>query len=108
MDPEIEKKLQEVVRRLVTRFQPVKIILFGSYARGTANKESDIDLLVVSDAEGKTHKLAALMYQELGSIGIPKDIVVVKPETVDTYRDLPGTIIYPAFKEGKVLYERAA
>lgn len=40
-----EKAIKEMVRRIVEQFQPEKIILFGSYARGTAGLNSDVDLL---------------------------------------------------------------
>ena len=44
--------------------------------------------------------------QALAGAGLPKDLIVVTPEEVERYRDIVGTIIYPALREGKVLYER--
>ena len=43
----IQETLDEIVSRIVQRFHPEKIILFGSHARGTTNTQSDVDLLVV-------------------------------------------------------------
>jgi predicted nucleotidyltransferase len=50
MRPEVtEKLLQDITRRIVEAFHPVKIILFGSYAYGTPHRDSDVDLFVIMD-----------------------------------------------------------
>lgn len=102
---EIER---EMARRLVKEFHPEQIILFGSYARGTAGPDSDIDLLVVMSVSGSKRKTTVAMYSLLGGMGIPKDIILVTPEEVQKYQKIPGTVVYQALSEGKVLYERAA
>lgn len=98
---------EEMARRLAKQFQPEKIILFGSYARGTAGPDSDIDLLVVMSLQGSKRKKTVEMYGLLGGMGVPKDIIVVTPEEVQKYRTVPGTIVHQALSEGKILYERA-
>ena len=100
--------LAEIARRISERFQPEKIILFGSYARGTAGKDSDADLLVVMNVAGSKRKQAVQIDLALEGIPIPTDVIVVTPEEVEKYRDCVGTIIREALREGKVLYERAA
>jgi predicted nucleotidyltransferase len=50
----VKEAIEEMVRRIVERFDPERIILFGSHARGTANPDSDIDLLVVMPVVGST------------------------------------------------------
>ena len=47
----INEKIDELVRRIVNRFHPEKVILFGSYARGTAGEDSDADVLVVMPSQ---------------------------------------------------------
>ncbi len=100
--------IQEMVRRIVEKFDPDQIILFGSYARGTAGPDSDVDLLVVMPVSGSIQEKRLEIRIALSGMGIAKDIAVFTPEQVEKYRDIVGTIIYPAFREGKVLYERAA
>lgn len=99
---------EEMAHRLVRRFQPEKIILFGSYARGTDGPDSDIDLLVVMSVQGSKRRKTVEMYSLLGGMGVPKDIIVVTPEEVQKYQKVPGTIVYQALSGGKVLYDRAA
>ena len=102
-----QEKIQEMVRRIVEQFHPEKVILFGSYARGTAGPDSDVDLLVVTPVSGSKRRLTIEIDIAIAGLGLPKDVIVVTPEEVEDYRDQVGTIIYPALHEGKVLYERA-
>ena len=97
----------EMVRRIVERFHPEKIILFGSYARGTAGPDSDVDLLVVMPVSGSRRKLAVEIQTAITGMGLPKDVIVVTPEEVERDRNLVGTIIHPALREGKVLHDRS-
>ncbi|MDP2845755.1 MAG: nucleotidyltransferase domain-containing protein [Candidatus Methanoperedens sp.] len=97
--------LNEAVHRLVEKFHPQKIILFGSQARGTADKHSDVDLLVIYPVKGNRRNLLMEMYYALSGLGFARDIIVLSPEEFERDRLIPGTIARPAWKEGKVLYE---
>jgi len=103
-----QEKIAQMVRRIVERFHPEKIILFGSHARGTAGSDSDVDLLVVMRVEGSRREMTVSVRRALHDIRIPKDIIVVTPDEMAKYGDIVGHIIYPALREGKVLYDRAA
>lgn len=107
MKREKEKAIKEMVRRIVLQFNPEKIILFGSHARGTAGPDSDIDLLVVMPTKGSKRKTMLDLQTALHDIRIPKDIIVSDPEEFHWRKDIVGTIEWPATHEGKVLYDRA-
>ncbi|MGQ0604669.1 MAG: nucleotidyltransferase domain-containing protein [Anaerolineales bacterium] len=101
------RTLDRIVRRLVSRFKPDQIILFGSHARGTADADSDVDLLVVMPLANRKRRQTTLAMQlALQDIQTPKDIIVVTPEEVDRQKNIPGTLIRPALLEGKTLYVR--
>lgn len=102
------ERIVEMVRRIVDQFAPEQIILFGSYARGGAGPDSDVDLLVVMRGAGTRRQQAAAIHAALAGVGLPKDVVVVTPEDMERFHDVVGTIIYPALREGRVLYDRAA
>ncbi len=104
----VQKKIEEMVRRIVERFHPDQVILFGSYARGQAGPDSDVDLLVVMPVQGSKRKMAVEIDLMLAGSGLAKDIIVVTPEEFERGRNIVGTIVYPAMHEGKVMYERAA
>ena len=105
-DPMVE--IEGMVRRIVEGFDPQRIILFGSYARGTSGPDSDVDLLIIMDVEGSKKEIAIQIDRALIDRRLPLDIVVVTPEEVERYRGLVGNVIRPALEEGKTLYERAA
>jgi uncharacterized protein len=100
--------IQEITYRLVAGFRPLKIILFGSHARGTDREDSDVDLLVVMNVSGSKRKKASEMYVELAEVPVPKDILVITPQQLESYKNMPGTIIQSALGEGKTLYDSAA
>lgn len=102
------EKIEEMVRRIVAKFDPEKIILFGSFARGEAGPDSDADLLVVMRVSGSKRSKALEIDRALLDIRLAKDVIVVTPEEVERYRERVGTIIYPALREGEVIYERVA
>lgn len=108
LDSAVQKEIEGMVRRIVEQFHPEKIILFGSYARGTAGPDSDIDLLVIMHVQGSRRQKATEIDHSLADREIPLDLLVVTPEQFDRERDMIGTVIRPAAHEGKVLYERAA
>lgn len=104
----IRETIAEMSKRIIENIHPQKIILFGSHARGTAGRDSDVDLLVVVPLEGSKRKKAVEIYTLLAGLGLPKDVIVVTPEEIEKYGNVPGTIVKSALDEGKVLYDRAA
>ena len=95
-----------MVRRIVRQFAPDKIILFGSYARGAAGPDSDVDLLIVMPVSGSVRQMAVEIGVALHDIRVPKDVIVTTPEEFEWRKDTIGTIEWPAWREGKVLYAR--
>jgi len=102
-----EEILNQAKDRLVTQFHPQRIILFGSQARGTADNQSDVDILVVCPIRGRRRDLMVEMDRALRGLPIARDIIVLSPEEFERDRHIPGTVARPACQEGKVLYETA-
>jgi len=102
----VDRRIRTMVSRIVKKFDPERIILFGSRAGKNARPDSDVDLLVVMDA-GRTRRDAELALRKLlHDIPVPKDVIVSRPEDFAWRKDIVGTIEYPATREGKVLYTR--
>lgn len=101
------RKIEAMVQRLADRFNPDKIILFGSYARGRVQKDSDVDLLVVLPVAGSKRRAAVEMDLALADRDLPLDLIVVTPGEFERFQDTIGSVIYPAAQEGRVMYERA-
>ena len=101
-----DKALLAVKKRLVDGFAPERIILFGSQARGTVDKRSDVDILVVCPFEGKRRHLMLEMDRSLGDLDYAFDILILTPKEFQRDSLIPGTVGRYANREGKVLYER--
>jgi predicted nucleotidyltransferase len=95
-----------MVKRIVKHFDPEQVILFGSQARGDAGPDSDVDLLVVMDVDGSRLEKSVEIRGALREFLVPMDILVTTPEDFAWRKDVVGTIEWPAFREGKVLYAR--
>jgi len=102
----VQRKIDTMVRRIVKRFGPERIVLFGSHARGEAGPDSDVDLLVVMPVRGSKRNKAIEIAVALDDIRIPKDIIVTTPDEFAWRKEVAGTIERPAVREGKVLYAR--
>lgn len=103
----MDEPIRKMVRRIVRQFAPDKIILFGSHARGDAGPDSDVDLLVVMPVSGSTRQKAVEIGVALHDIRVPKDVIVTTPEEFEWRKDTIGTIEWPAWREGKVLYVKS-
>ena len=101
-----EQQIKGIRERLVARFRPRRIILFGSRARGTADARSDFDLLVVCPVRRKRRAIVTAMYDALADLRIAMDLIVLTPREFELDRQIPGTIARPAWLEGRVIYER--
>lgn len=102
----VAEMLPVMTDRIVRRFAPLKVVLFGSQARGDARPESDVDLLVVFAELPDKRQAVDDIHQELCDLHISTDIIVASVEEVRRRGDLVGTVLRPALREGRVLYEK--
>ncbi|MBI5816224.1 MAG: nucleotidyltransferase domain-containing protein [Nitrospinae bacterium] len=100
------KIISDIVDKIALRFKPDKIILFGSYARGEAGPDSDVDLLVVMKIRGSKRRAQLKVRTALHDFPVEKDVIVTTPSEFEWRKDVVGTIEWPAFHEGQVLYAK--
>ena len=96
----------EIKKRLTSKFDIEKIILFGSQARGTANTRSDVDLLIIAKNVRHRLKLIDQMDLSLEGLKLARDIIVVSDAEYESQKFIPGTISRYAHLDGKVLYAK--
>ena len=102
----IPEKVQMVVQRLIEVANPKKIVLFGSYVRGEATRDSDLDVLVVTSHEVESPRRESVRLRNfLTDINMPMDIVVVPFSRFEALREKLGLIYREADRHGKVVYE---
>ena len=95
-----------MVDRIVGRFGPSRVVLFGSQARGTAREGSDVDLLVVMGNGTDKRRTAVEIRRSLGDLPVSKDIVVATLDEITSRGNVVGTVLHAALREGRVIYER--
>lgn len=93
-----------MVTRIVSRFNPEKIILFGSYANGTQNENSDLDLLIVQDSDLPIQKRGLDIRLSLIGTKIPIDILVYTNSEFEQEKNSAYSFLNSAIKNSKVLY----
>jgi predicted nucleotidyltransferase len=98
--------IADMTDRIARDFHPLRIILFGSHARGDATADSDVDLLVVLPEAPNKRQAAIEIRRALRDLPVSKDIVVTTPDEIARRGELIGPVLRPALREGKVLYER--
>jgi predicted nucleotidyltransferase len=104
--PVTDQLLIEVVRRILTAGSSLKILLFGSHAKGTACSDSDLDLLIIEESDLPRYQLSGRYRRALCGVFPAKDIVVWTPHEVEEWKTLPNAFVSDVVAEGKLLYER--
>ncbi len=94
------------VERVVDSFDPVRIVLFGSHARGDARWDSDFDFLIVLPHVENTRDAAVTIRRALRDLPVAKDVMVISEDAVEARHAVPGTAIHEALTEGMTVYER--
>ena len=102
-----QRLLDEVVRRTIAAARPVRIILFGSAARGAMGPDSDLDLLVVVRDGVHRRRTAQAIYKSLQGIGFARDVVVATENDVERSGMNPSLVICPALRQGREIYHAA-
>lgn len=98
-----DRQIQELARQIAEKFQPEKIILFGSYAYGEPDVDSDLDLLVIMKFTGRRiHQV--LEIRKIARGNFPTDIIVRSPDEVVWRYEQCDPLIRMAIDFGKVLY----
>jgi uncharacterized protein len=104
MDTTTDRELDKLVQRIVDAVHPLKIILFGSAARGEMGPDSDFDLLVVMPDGTHRRHTAQFLHTQFFGIGIPVDVLVTTPSDLEKYGESPGLIYGTIIEEGRELY----
>jgi len=102
--PANSKVIESLVQSIVEAVHPLKIILFGSYARGETNPDRDIDVLVVMPEGVHCRRTAQLLYRQIRGLGVPFDMLAATPDDLEKHKDNIGLIHQAVPQEGKEIY----
>lgn len=101
-----EKTIRQIVEVITAHLSPRRVILFGSYARGEPEPDSDLDLFIELDPPLPARGRASRIKQLFDPYPCPMDIVVYSPEEVAYWKEAPASLVASVLRDGKVLYER--
>ncbi len=99
-----QSQVTAAVERLAQAAQPERILIFGSHARGDAGEDSDLDLLVIETEVPDRAAEMVRLRRLLRPLRIPVDLLVFSRADVERWGDQPGSALYWALREGKVVY----
>ena len=108
-EPMISKiQIQEIRNLIVKEYHPEKIILFGSYAKNTAQDKSDLDILIIGDIEKEKPrwKRGLRLRTLLSEYSFSRDLIIYTNDEIANWINIPMSFVHTIFKEGKVLYEQ--
>jgi predicted nucleotidyltransferase len=100
-----ESLIAEAGRRLAMATDGARVIVFGSYARGEAGPESDLDLLVIEPEVSSPRAESARLRRELRDLEVALDVIVVSARQAEKWADVAGTMVNEALQTGRVLVE---
>lgn len=98
--------LTDAIDRIVSEFDPLRIILFGSWARGQARVDSDVDFLIVLPEVTNKRRATIDVMRALNELPISKDVIVTTPQEIAERSEMIGHVLRPALAEGIIIYER--
>lgn len=99
-----DELIEEIVKRVANALQPLRVILFGSAARGEMGPYSDVDLLIVMPDRTHRREAARKAIRALSGLGIAKDVIVVTESDLREFGQNPSLVIKPALEEGREVY----
>jgi predicted nucleotidyltransferase len=104
MRTDVTAEIERLVSLIVAEAQPLRVILFGSAARGDMTPGSDVDLLVVlPDGTHRLHTMQRL-YGRIRGVAVPFDVLVATTSDLEAHGDALGLIYRDALRDGKELY----
>lgn len=101
------QKVQAAIDTIVALFNPSKLILFGSYVKGNLHRDSDLDLLVVTEYDVENPRKESIkIRRSLKGIQMSIDVLVIGKTRLMELADVPGLIYREVLQNGKIVYER--
>jgi len=101
-------KIADIVTKIVSGYNPDKIILFGSYANGKPTEDSDLDLMIIKATDLPRPQRTVQVRKILYGAMVPIDLIVYTPQEIAESKDNIFSFVSEVLNTGKTLYERAS
>ena len=101
-----EREIKRVAIRLGKSADALRVILFGSHARGEANDQSDVDFMIIAESDLPRFKRSRELYKQLRPYPFGMDLVVYTPQEIERGKKSPVSFVSAVLRDGKTLYVR--
>jgi len=101
-----EQDIMQVATRLGTATNALRVILFGSYARGKPGDNSDVDLMIIAESDLPRFKRSRELYKLFRPYPFAMDLIVYTPKEIERSKESPVSFVSTVLREGKILYVR--
>lgn len=107
MDEKInfDEEIKKIKKAIIESYNPEKIILFGSCARGDYTEDSDVDIFVIKKTDESPRERIRNLTKKIPH-NVPVDVIIYTPEEFELYRDILNSFVWLILQEGKLIYER--
>lgn len=100
----MDATLEKILKKILEIITPEKVILFGSRAKGSNEKDSDYDILIVKSGIENKREISRKIYRNLLGTNASVDIIIELPEIIEKYKNSVGYIYKNILQEGKIIY----
>lgn len=101
-----QQDIERVAKRLGMAANADQVILFGSYAKGEAREESDVDLMIIAESDLPRFKRSRDLYKLFRPYPFGMDLLVYTPQEIEKGKRSPASFVSSVLREGKILYVR--
>jgi len=99
-------QINDITEQIVQKYNPERVILFGSYAKGTFNDNSDLDFIIVKETNLPKHKRGIELRRHFYGLTIPLDFKIYTTVEYEQDKENKYSFLYSALSESKTLYDR--
>ena len=96
--------IYEIVNKIAVNYKPQQIILFGSFAYGTPNDDSDLDLFILKETDKTPHERNIKVLEILHEIKVPVDVTVYTTKEYNQWKNVKHTLEYTIYTKGKIVF----
>ena len=103
-----KQEIKRVATQIGIASDAESVVLFGSYAKGNAGKDSDVDLLIIAESNLPRFKRSRMLYKLFRPYPFAMDLIIYTPEEIEKGKKSPVSFVSRALREGEVVYVRGS
>lgn len=103
-----KQEIERVATQIGIVSNAESVVLFGSYAKGNAREDSDVDLLIIVESNLPRFKRSRVLYKLSCPYPFAMDLIVHTPKEVEKRKASPVSLVSRALREGEVVYVRGS